>query len=150
MSWPPRRTPNQILDLANKLLFFWYDPLTYRLRCNLTCHCCHPSLSYQLQFLRPFHYLTRKMEALNAKEQAELQSIMEKKQIKDFMTMYSKLVQNCFDACVNDFTSKTLHSREENCVMRCIDKHQKSNERLSLRFQEKNTELMQSGQIPGR
>lgn len=90
------------------------------------------------------------MEALNAKEQAELQSIMEKKQIKDFMTMYSKLVQNCFDACVNDFTSKTLHSREENCVMRCIDKHQKSNERLSLRFQEKNTELMQSGQIPGR
>ncbi|KAL8711146.1 MAG: hypothetical protein Q9225_007162 [Loekoesia sp. 1 TL-2023] len=90
------------------------------------------------------------MEALNAKEQAELQTKMERKQIKDFMTMYSKLVQNCFDACVNDFTSKTLHTREENCVMRCIDKHQKSTERLQLRFQEQNAALMQSGQLPGR
>ncbi|KAI4138550.1 MAG: hypothetical protein L6R39_006730 [Caloplaca ligustica] len=90
------------------------------------------------------------MDALNKNEQAELQSRMERKQIKDFMTMYSRLVQNCFDACVNDFTSKTLHTREENCVMRCIDKHQKASERVSLRFQEQNAALMQSGQLPGR
>ncbi|KAL8689968.1 MAG: hypothetical protein Q9218_004484 [Villophora microphyllina] len=90
------------------------------------------------------------MDALNQNEQRELQTRMEKKQIKEFMTMYSKLVQNCFDACVNDFTSKSLHTREENCVMRCMDKHQKASERVSLRFQEQNAALMQSGQLPGR
>ncbi|KAL8701671.1 MAG: hypothetical protein Q9201_004774 [Fulgogasparrea decipioides] len=90
------------------------------------------------------------MEALNQNEQRELQTRMEKKQIKEFMTMYSKLVQNCFDSCVNDFTSKSLHTREENCVMRCVDKHQKASERVSLRFQEQNAALMQSGQLPGR
>ncbi|KAL9011487.1 MAG: hypothetical protein Q9173_003668 [Seirophora scorigena] len=110
------------------------------------------------------------MEALNKNEQAELQSRMERKQIKEFMTvraqditshtanaltlgsaqMYSRLVQNCFDSCVNDFTSKTLHTREENCVMRCVDKHQKATERVGLRFQEQNAALMQGGQLPGR
>ncbi|KAL8697661.1 MAG: hypothetical protein Q9224_002200 [Gallowayella concinna] len=87
---------------------------------------------------------------LNANEQRELQTRMERKQIKEFMTMYSRLVQNCFDSCINDFTSKTLASREENCVMRCVDKHQKAGERVNLRFQEQNVAMMQSGQIPGR
>ncbi|KAL8892987.1 MAG: hypothetical protein Q9180_002688 [Flavoplaca navasiana] len=90
------------------------------------------------------------MEALNSNEQRELQTRMERKQIKDFMTMYSRLVQNCFDSCINDFTSKTLASREEGCVMRCVDKHQKAYERVGLRFQEQNAALMQSGQMPGR
>ncbi|KAL8800720.1 MAG: hypothetical protein Q9200_007160 [Gallowayella weberi] len=90
------------------------------------------------------------MEALNANEQRELQTRMERKQIKEFMTMYSRLVQNCFDSCINDFTSKALASREENCVMRCVDKHQKAGERVNLRFQEQNVAMMQSGQVPGR
>ncbi|KAL8949604.1 MAG: hypothetical protein Q9222_004303 [Ikaeria aurantiellina] len=99
------------------------------------------------------------MEALNQAEQQELQSRMEKKQIKEFMTiplmlelhqLYSKMVQTCFDACVNDFTSKALHTREESCVMRCVDKQQKATERVGLRFQEQNAALMQSGQLPGR
>jgi len=90
------------------------------------------------------------MDGLNASEQRELQSRMEKKQMKEFMTMYSKLVQKCFDDCVNDFTTKTLHQREEGCVMRCVDKHLKGSERLGQRFQEQNAAMMQSGQIPGR
>lgn len=62
---------------------------------------------------------------------------------------YSNLVQRCFDDCVNDFTTKTLHNKEEGCVMRCVDKFMKSTERLGQRFQEQNASMMQSGQLPG-
>ncbi|KAL9117929.1 MAG: hypothetical protein Q9187_005530 [Circinaria calcarea] len=90
------------------------------------------------------------MESLNAQEQRELTTRMEKKQMKEFMNMYSNLVQRCFDDCVNDFTTKSLHAREEGCVMRCVDKYMKGSERLGQRFQEQNASMMQSGQIPGR
>ena len=64
--------------------------------------------------------------------------------------MYSRLVQRCFDDCVNDFTTKSLISREEGCVMRCVDKYLKASERLGQRFQEQNAAMMQSGALPGR
>ncbi|KAL1993665.1 hypothetical protein VTN49DRAFT_2334 [Thermomyces lanuginosus] len=88
--------------------------------------------------------------SLNAAEQRELAARMEKKQMKEFMTMYSRLVQRCFDDCVNDFTTKSLISREEGCVLRCVDKFLKGSQRLGERFQEQNAALMQSGQLPGR
>src|SRR5271167_4923633 len=106
---------------------------------------------------------------------------MEKKQMKEFMTvrsftpahlnlakpslvwsvispdltrwlpqMYSKLVQRCFDDCVNDFTTKSLISREEGCVTRCVDKYLNGSARVGQRFQEQNTAMMQSGTLPGR
>ncbi|KAI9835079.1 MAG: protein transporter tim9 [Sarea resinae] len=90
------------------------------------------------------------MEGLNASEQRELESRMQRKQMKEFMNMYSRLVQKCFDDCVNDFTTKSLPSKEEGCVMRCVDKYLKGSERLGQRFQEQNAAMMQSGQMPGR
>ncbi|PTU19900.1 hypothetical protein P175DRAFT_0502074 [Aspergillus ochraceoroseus IBT 24754] len=134
------------------------------------------------------------MDGLTASEQREFAARMERKQMKEFMTvrfprsqalsfhtyllpsnyqisdftiqlleriltayslafslqMYSKLVQRCFDDCVNDFTTKSLISREEGCVMRCVDKFLKSSGRLNERFQEQNAAMMQSGQLPGR
>jgi import inner membrane translocase subunit TIM9 len=100
---------------------------------------------------------------------------MEKKQMKEFMNvratlacgraavlvtgkncrwqrgpqMYSNLVQNCFDHCVNGFESKSLTSREESCVMRCVDKHMKGSQRLGDRFQEQNAAMAQQGGLPG-
>lgn len=68
----------------------------------------------------------------------------------DDIQMYSKLVQRCFDDCVNDFTTKSLISREEGCVMRCVDKWLKGSERLGQRFQEQNAAMMQGGGLPGR
>lgn len=64
--------------------------------------------------------------------------------------MYSNLVQNCFDHCVNGFESKSLTSREESCVMRCVDKHMKGSQRLGDRFQEQNAAMAQQGALPGR
>ncbi|KAL4946043.1 hypothetical protein BDV06DRAFT_168318 [Aspergillus oleicola] len=90
------------------------------------------------------------MEPLTAAEQRTFESRMESKQMKSFMTMYSKLVQKCFDDCVNDFTTKSLINREESCVMRCVDKHLKGSARLNERFQEQNAAMMQSQQLPGR
>jgi import inner membrane translocase subunit TIM9 len=60
--------------------------------------------------------------------------------------MYGKLVQRCFDDCVHDFTTKSLHSREEGCVLRCVDKFLKGSERLGQRWQEQNAALAQSNQ----
>jgi import inner membrane translocase subunit TIM9 len=64
--------------------------------------------------------------------------------------MYSNLVQRCFDDCVNSFESKSLTSREEGCIMRCVDKHLKGSQRLGDRFQEQNAAMAQSGGLPGR
>ena len=62
--------------------------------------------------------------------------------------MYSRLVQRCFDDCVDDFTSKSLQSKEEGCVLRCVDKNLKASERLGQRFQEQNAAMTQGG-MPG-
>jgi len=64
--------------------------------------------------------------------------------------MYSNLVQNCFEHCVDDFTSKSLSGKEEGCVMRCVDKFLKGSERLGQRFQEQNAAMAQSGSIMPR
>jgi len=86
---------------------------------------------------------------LNQAEQRELQGRMERKQMKDFMNMYSNLVQRCFNDCVSDFTSKSLQTKEEGCVMRCVDKFLKSSERLGERFQEQNAQMAQQGGMGG-
>ncbi|KAL9091656.1 MAG: hypothetical protein Q9165_004732 [Trypethelium subeluteriae] len=89
--------------------------------------------------------------SLSAQEQRELQSRLERKQMKDFMGVYSRLVQRCFDDCVNDFTSKSLLPKEEGCTMRCVDKYFKGTERLQTRFQELNAQMVQQGNaLPGR
>lgn len=89
------------------------------------------------------------MDGLTATEQKELNARLEKKQMSQFMNMYSNLVQRCFENCVDDFTSKSLSSKEEGCVMRCVDKFLKSSERLGQRFQEQNAAMMQQGGLMG-
>ncbi|PGH35798.1 mitochondrial import inner membrane translocase subunit tim9 [[Emmonsia] crescens] len=61
------------------------------------------------------------------------------------MTVYSNIVQRCFEDCVSDFTTKSLISREQGCVNRCFDKFMKGSERINQRFQEQNAQMMQSG-----
>ncbi|KAH0559596.1 protein transporter tim9 [Trichoglossum hirsutum] len=87
------------------------------------------------------------MDSLNANEQRELQKSMERKQMKEFMNMYSNLVQKCFEDCVNDFTTKSLHSKEEGCVVRCVDKFLKTSERVGQRFAEQNATMMSNAGV---
>ncbi|KAK0546480.1 protein transporter tim9 [Tilletia horrida] len=84
--------------------------------------------------------------ALSSNEQAAMQRIIEQRQMKDFMKLYTGLVERCFDACCNDFTSKALSSREETCVNNCTAKWLKHSERVGARFQEENAKQMMSSQ----
>ncbi|KXS20032.1 hypothetical protein M427DRAFT_52304 [Gonapodya prolifera JEL478] len=83
---------------------------------------------------------------LNAVERAQMEQLIEQKQMKDFLRMYAGLVDRCFNDCVNDFTSSKLTSKEETCVTRCTDKFLKHSERVGQRFAEQNAQLQQGGQ----
>lgn len=86
------------------------------------------------------------MDQLNPKEQQQFQQLVEQKQMKDFMRLYSNLVERCFTDCINDFTSEKLSSKEESCVLKCSEKFLKHSERVGLRFQEQNAALTQQMQ----
>jgi len=75
-----------------------------------------------------------------------MSKVIEKKQMQDFLRMYSGLVENCFNACCNDFTSKALSSKEEGCVMNCTDKFLRHSERVGARFAEQNANAMAAQQ----
>jgi len=75
-----------------------------------------------------------------------MSKVIEKKQMQDFLRMYSNLVDRCFNTCCNDFTSKALSSKEETCVMNCTDKFLKHSERVGARFAEQNADAMASQQ----
>lgn len=93
-----------------------------------------------------YHYSSPNMDQLNVKEQQDFQQIVEQKQMKDFMKLYSNLVSRCFDDCVNDFTSTNLTNKESGCIMKCSEKFLKHSERVGQRFQEQNAMLMQNMQ----
>lgn len=84
------------------------------------------------------------MDQLNVKEQQEFQQIVEQKQMKDFMRLYSNLVSRCFEDCVNDFTSANLTTKENNCINKCSEKFLKHSERVGQRFQEQKYVLFQA------
>ncbi|EPS45243.1 hypothetical protein H072_775 [Dactylellina haptotyla CBS 200.50] len=85
------------------------------------------------------------MDGLTQAEQREFQGLVEKRHMREFMQMYSNLVQRCFDDCVNDFTSKTMNAKEEGCISKCVEKWLKGSERMGQRFAEQNAAMMQGG-----
>ncbi|CAG8459844.1 1987_t:CDS:2 [Scutellospora calospora] len=82
----------------------------------------------------------------NDAERQQIQKIIEQKQMRDFLKFYTNLVDRCFNDCINDFTSKSLTSKEEKCISYCTDKFLKHNERVGQRFGELNQQLMQQQQ----
>lgn len=83
---------------------------------------------------------------LTAAEQRELEQRMMKRQVKDSMSAWSTMVDQCFSACVDDFTSKTLSGRETGCISRCVKKQFAVNLRLGERFVENNAQMMNQQQ----
>ncbi|KDQ09076.1 hypothetical protein BOTBODRAFT_58869 [Botryobasidium botryosum FD-172 SS1] len=88
------------------------------------------------------------ISSLGHAEQAALNRIIEKKQMQDFMKLYSGLVERCFNSCVTDFNSGTLATKEDACVNHCVDKFLKHSERTGARFAEHNAEQMKGQQPP--
>ncbi|KAJ1983619.1 protein transporter tim9 [Dimargaris verticillata] len=87
---------------------------------------------------------------LNDADRQRMQQMLERNQMRDFMRMYSSLVQRCFDSCVDDFTSKALSTKEDGCLMRCTEKFMKHSERVGQRFAELNTALMEEQSAQGQ
>ncbi|KAK2072469.1 hypothetical protein P8C59_006821 [Phyllachora maydis] len=83
---------------------------------------------------------------LTANEQRDLEQRLQRKQMKEFMTVYANLVDHCFVSCIDDFTSKALSGRENGCVSRCVLKSMAGGQRLSERFAEQNMAAMQQNQ----
>ncbi|OZJ05946.1 Mitochondrial import inner membrane translocase subunit TIM9 [Bifiguratus adelaidae] len=84
----------------------------------------------------------------NQAEQTQIAAMIEHKQMKDFLRLYANLVERCFNDCVNDFTSKTVSGKEEQCVNRCADKFLKHSERVGARFAELSQQMMPGMQQP--
>ena len=55
--------------------------------------------------------------------------------------VFGNLVDNCFNACVDDFTSKALSGRESGCISRCVTKSMTTQTRLGERFAELNAAI---------
>ncbi|KAG7290264.1 hypothetical protein NEMBOFW57_000263 [Staphylotrichum longicolle] len=77
---------------------------------------------------------------LTAAESRELEARLQKRQVKDFMNSFGALVDGCFNACVDDFTSKALSGRETGCISRCVTKST-TQTRLGERFAELNAAM---------
>ncbi|KAJ3089759.1 protein transporter tim9 [Quaeritorhiza haematococci] len=87
---------------------------------------------------------------LSRDDQARMQALIEQKQMKDFLRLYSNLVDRCFADCVHDFTSKALSGKEDACINKCTDKFIKHSERVGQRFGEQNALLSQQMMQQGR
>lgn len=81
---------------------------------------------------------------LSRSEQAQMEALMQRRQMKDFTRLYTGLVERCFGSCVDDFTSKVLTNREDECIQKCTNKFLKHSERVGARFQEENQKMVSS------
>ena len=80
-------------------------------------------------------------------EQASMARVIDQKQMKDFMKLYTNLVERCFESCCNDFTSRALTNKEDTCIENCTTKFLKHSERVGARFAEENGESGMIGAI---
>ncbi|KAK9686299.1 protein transporter tim9 [Basidiobolus ranarum] len=76
-------------------------------------------------------------------ERSHMEQLIQQKQMKDFMRLYTGLVQRCFETCAHNMKATSINADEETCVNRCIDKFMKHSERVGQRFAEQNALLTQ-------
>lgn len=55
---------------------------------------------------------------------------------REFITLYNKIAEKCFNSCVVDMSRKALTSEEELCVENCSSKMVNVNHRLMSVFME--------------
>jgi len=66
----------------------------------------------------------------------EMEQLFENAQQKEFVRLYNSLVEKCFFSCVNDFSGKSLTSKEEMCMYRCTDKFMRHTTKVAQVFTE--------------
>lgn len=67
-----------------------------------------------------------------------LTSAMEQnvRNMKEFLELYNKLTEMCFQRCISNFNNRGLSNDEDACVNGCVDRYVKFNQRVMLTFME--------------
>jgi import inner membrane translocase subunit TIM9 len=65
-------------------------------------------------------------------------------QIRESYKTINEIQERCFHACISDFTVKTVTSKEEICLYRCVDKYHKFTMRAGIMAAQITQEQMQS------
>ncbi|CAG5120799.1 unnamed protein product [Candidula unifasciata] len=68
--------------------------------------------------------------------QMQIDTMSTGSQFREFLTQYNKITEQCFMACVHDFTTRRVITVENNCALNCLEKYMKMTNRISQRFQE--------------
>ncbi|GMH68180.1 hypothetical protein TrST_g5420 [Triparma strigata] len=75
-------------------------------------------------------------QALSQSQQQELMRDMENNQLKESLSLYNRVVDQCVRECVTSFKSKKLDSYEMPCVENCSAKLFSATARVGQRFAE--------------
>ncbi|KFZ56944.1 Mitochondrial import inner membrane translocase subunit Tim9, partial [Antrostomus carolinensis] len=58
------------------------------------------------------------------------------KQFKEILRIHNKFAENCFLACLKDFTIREVKAEDMTCPDHCLQKYLKMTPVISMRFQE--------------
>lgn len=65
------------------------------------------------------------------------------RQFKDFLLLYNRISEQCFNLCVNRFNDRTLSLEESTCLDRCVGKHVHANHKIMSVYAELQPVYMQ-------
>lgn len=54
--------------------------------------------------------------------------------IRDFLTMYNKITEHCFQKCATNLRKSKVDDNEKSCLRGCTDLYVKTNQRLTQQF----------------
>ncbi|KAJ3440488.1 import inner membrane translocase subunit tim9 [Anaeramoeba flamelloides] len=74
------------------------------------------------------------MGASNSKHEKDIAYIKEKNQVESII----RLVDVCFDQCVNSFSRRDLNKREKLCTTQCVKKFLEFTQRIEERIEEQS------------
>lgn len=77
------------------------------------------------------------LNSLPENDRKHVMQLLEKKQSDQFMSLYTDIVNGCFNDCIHDFTSNQLAMKEESCVKRCTERLLKFSNRIGTKMAEK-------------
>ncbi|KAL9871458.1 mitochondrial import inner membrane translocase subunit Tim10B [Glossina fuscipes] len=63
--------------------------------------------------------------------------------LKDFLTLYNRITELCFDRCVDNFNGRVLSNTENICVNHCVNKFARFNQAMMKVYVEVQTQLNQ-------
>ncbi|CAL1533861.1 unnamed protein product [Lymnaea stagnalis] len=72
----------------------------------------------------------------NLPPQMQVDAMSTGSQFREFLSQYNKITEQCFMACVHDFTTRRVINAENSCALNCLEKYMKMTNRISQRFQE--------------